>query len=141
MLLYVVPYHLLSIAQLSCPTSNEPSPGMYAVITVPLLNLTLAVLRSPEFGFFGFVVPTRRQTPFSSGVFTKAGEVALRAFCPVRHPRRTWLYVACVLGVLEKDRRVDATVKTGLGAIKAPMEARDVGGRRRSDWSNCDAMS
>ncbi len=60
-------------------------------MTVPLLNRTLATFLSPELGFFGFVVPTRRHTPFNAGLFFSAGDVALRAFCPVRQPRRTWL--------------------------------------------------
>jgi hypothetical protein len=42
---------------------------MYAVISLPLLNRILAVLRSPELGFFGFVMPTRMHTPFISGLF------------------------------------------------------------------------
>jgi hypothetical protein len=68
-----------------------PSPGIYAQTNVPLLNLTLATLRSPEFGFFGFTVVTRKHTPFSSGLFARAGDVARRAFWPTLHPRITWL--------------------------------------------------
>jgi hypothetical protein len=43
-------------------------------MTLPLLNRTFAVLRCPELGFFGFVIPTFRQTPFISGRPTMAGE-------------------------------------------------------------------
>lgn len=68
-----------------------PSPGMYAVMTLPLLNLTLATFRSPELGFLGFVVPTLTHTPFISGLSTKAGDVGFRARCSTRQPRRTWL--------------------------------------------------
>lgn len=49
-------------------------------MTVPLLSRTLATLRSPELGFLGFVVPTRRHTPFISGRFFIAGDFALLAF-------------------------------------------------------------
>jgi hypothetical protein len=68
-----------------------PSPGIYAVMTFPLLNRTLATFLSPELGFLGFVTPTRKQTPFISGHFLVAscGEVGFRAFCPCRQPRRT----------------------------------------------------
>lgn len=72
------------------------SPGMYAVITLPLLSLTRAVFRSPEFGFFGLVMPTFRHTPFICGArfSDSAGDTACRARCGFRHPRRTWLRVA-----------------------------------------------
>lgn len=52
------------------------------MMTVPLLSRTLAVFLSPEFGFFGLVVPTLRHTPFISGrcVLAKAGDVGFRAF-------------------------------------------------------------
>ena len=62
---------------------------MYAVMTVPLLNRTLATFLSPELGFFGFVVPTRKHTPFISGLLIKAGDTGLRAFCPTLHPLKT----------------------------------------------------
>lgn len=62
--------------------------------TLPLLNLTLATLRSPELGFLGFVIPTRTQTPFISGLSFNCGDVGLRALCATRQPRMTWLYVA-----------------------------------------------
>ena len=89
MLLYVVAY---SSDQLSARLKLDivvPSPGIYAVTSFPLLSLNLATLRSPEFGFFGFTMPTRRQTPFISGRSTSAGDRALRARCSTRHPRRT----------------------------------------------------
>lgn len=76
--------------------------------TLPLLNRTLAVLRSPELGFFGFVMPVLRHTPFICGRLTSAGERGLRARCSTRHPRRTWLKVACARGVLKKCLFVSA---------------------------------
>ena len=72
------------------------SPGIYAVMTRPLLRRTRAVLRSPEFGFFGRVMPTLRHTPFIWGAFfsDSAGDTACRARCGFRHPRNTWFSVA-----------------------------------------------
>nr|POE72446.1 hypothetical protein CFP56_12319 [Quercus suber] len=93
--------------RMSMSAPNSPSPGIYAVITLPLLNRILATLRSPELGFFGFVVPTRRQTPFISGLLVKAGDSGLLALCSFLHPRRTCIYVACDFDVLVKFRVVN----------------------------------
>jgi hypothetical protein len=70
-----------------------PSPGIYAVITFPVLNRTLAIFRSPELGFLGFVVPTFRHTPFSSGLFFNCGDRSFRAPCDIRPWRRTCINV------------------------------------------------
>jgi len=68
MLLNIVAYLLVSHFALTFFSRIQiPSPGIYAVTSLPLLNRTFAVLRSPEFGFFGFVMPTRIHTPFISG--------------------------------------------------------------------------
>ena len=66
-----------------------PSPGIYAVTTFPLLNLTLAIFLSPELGFLGFVVPTLMQTPFISGRLINAGDRLFRSFCMCLHPLAT----------------------------------------------------
>jgi hypothetical protein len=50
------------------------------------------------------VTPVLRQTPFSPGVPFNAGDPPRRARCPVRIPRRTWLYVARIIGELENCR-------------------------------------
>jgi hypothetical protein len=115
---------------------NTPSPGIYAVITLPLLNRTLATFLSPELGFFGFVVPTRRHTPFISGLFTNAGDVGFRARCSTLHPRRTWLYVAWRDGALEKDR----TGRFVMGEIIALKQLRVVEGSRSIVVSILDAI-
>lgn len=73
--------------------ANAPSPGMYAVTTFPLLNLTLAIFLSPELGFFGFVVPTFKHTAFNSGLPASCGDRSFRAFCAVRPFRSTWIRV------------------------------------------------
>jgi hypothetical protein len=58
-----------------------PSPGMYAVTCLPVDSRRRAILRSPELGFLGFWIPTRRHTPFACGawVSARAGETAWRA--------------------------------------------------------------
>lgn len=77
-------------------------------MTLPLDRRTLAVLRWPELGFFGFVTPTFRQTPFISGRFCEAsaGDTACRAFLGCRPCVRTWFSVMQRLGVVEKERDV-----------------------------------
>jgi hypothetical protein len=105
-------------------------------MTLPLLKRTLATFLSPELGFLGFVVPTRRHTPFISGLLTSAGDVGFRARCSTRHPRRTWLYVAWSDGALEKDR-VGRLVKGVSIALKQP---RVVGGSRSIALKSLEAM-
>lgn len=58
-------------------------------MTFPVLNLTLAIFLSPELGFLGFVVPTFKHTPLSSGLFFSCGERSFRAPCDIRPWRRT----------------------------------------------------
>lgn len=70
-----------------------PSPGIYAVMTFPVLNRTLAIFLSPELGFLGFVVPTFRHTPFSSGRFFSCGDRSFRAPCDILPCRRTCINV------------------------------------------------
>lgn len=47
-------------------------------MTRPVDSLTRAVLRSPELGFLGRVMPTLRHTPLSAGALTSecAGDTA-----------------------------------------------------------------
>jgi hypothetical protein len=78
-----------------------PSPGIYAVMTFPVLKRTLAIFLSPELGFLGFVVPTFKQTPFSSGLFFSCGDRSFRAPCDILPCRRTCINVhlcACDAG-------------------------------------------
>jgi hypothetical protein len=76
------------------------------VTTLPVDKRTLAVLRWPELGFLGFVMPTFRQTPFISGRPRTAGETGRRAFLAVRGEARTWLSVLRTRGVVLKRRVV-----------------------------------
>src|SRR5512134_2770731 len=69
-----------------------PSPGMYTVTSTPLVRRTLATLRRAEFGFFGVVVYTRRQTPRFWGQRSSAGELLLLAIAS-RPFRTSWLIV------------------------------------------------
>jgi hypothetical protein len=62
-------------------------------MTLPVLNLTLAIFLSPELGFFGFVVPTFRHTPLSSGLSLNCGDRSFRAFCAILPCRRTCINV------------------------------------------------
>lgn len=59
----------------------------------PLLNLTFATFRSAEFGFFGFITLTFRQTAFICGRLTNAGDVAWRARRGLRGLRRICISV------------------------------------------------
>jgi hypothetical protein len=86
---------------------------------MPLLNLTLAIFLSPELGFLGFVMPTRRHTPFIAGLCTSCGDTFLRAFCPTRQPFRTWLNVALGDGVAMKVLRCATPLNCADGSIDA----------------------
>jgi hypothetical protein len=57
-----------------------PSPGMYAVTSMPLLSFTRATLRRAEFGFFGVVVYTRVHTPRRWGLDFSAGALVFVTF-------------------------------------------------------------
>jgi hypothetical protein len=62
-------------------------------MTFPVLSLTLAIFLSPELGFFGFVVPTFKHTPFSSGLSLNCGDRSFRAFCAILPCLRTCINV------------------------------------------------
>jgi hypothetical protein len=62
-------------------------------MTFPVLNRTLAIFLSPEFGFLGFVVPTFKHTPFNSGLFFNCGDRSFRAPCDILPCRRTCINV------------------------------------------------
>jgi len=93
------------------------------VTVLPVLNLTRAVFRSPEFGFFGLVMPTLRHTPLRDGARTsrRAGETGLRRGWGWRGWRRVWESVVRRLGVVEKgwvwerESKVAVVVSGGSG--------------------------
>jgi hypothetical protein len=95
---------------------------MYAVMTLSELNLTLAIFRSAELGFFGFMTVTLRHTPFMHGRFPSdsAGDTGFRARWDLRQPLRTWLKVAIVrVGIAGSRREIGAGAKTALIVAEA----------------------
>src|SRR6266852_4070414 len=58
---------------MECSCKLCPSPGIYAVTSMPFVSRTRATFRSAEFGFFGVVVYTRVQTPRFCGAPLRAG--------------------------------------------------------------------
>jgi hypothetical protein len=101
-----------------------PSPGIYAVMTFPVLNLTLAIFLSPELGFFGFVVPTFRHTPFNSGLSLNCGDRSFRAFCAILPCLRTCIKVhlwARDIGV-GRSAKVAVTFWKAVAAIEGPID-------------------
>src|SRR5579884_3889971 len=77
---------------MECSCRLCPSPGMYAVTSMPLDRRTRATLRSAEFGFLGVMILTCRQTPFFCGQPCMAGCFGLR-YCWRRGLRTSWLIV------------------------------------------------
>src|SRR3954447_3209382 len=62
---------------MECSCRLWPTPGMYAVTSMPLVRRTRATLRSAEFGFLGVVVYTRVHTPRRWGLPLSAGVLVL----------------------------------------------------------------
>src|SRR6185312_9909688 len=58
---------------MECSCRLWPTPGMYAVTSMPEDSFTRATLRRAEFGFLGVVVYTRVQTPRRCGDPLRAG--------------------------------------------------------------------
>src|SRR5215216_4993168 len=83
-------------SKIECSCRLWPTPGMYAVTSMPLVRRTRATLRSAKFGFFGVVVYTRVHTPrrwgepFSAGVFDLSDLVS-------RPLRTSWAIVGTAL--------------------------------------------
>src|SRR5207253_7622951 len=64
---------------MECSCRLCPSPGMYAVTSMPEVRRTRATLRSAEFGFLGVVVYTRVHTPRRCGLPLRAAVFCLAA--------------------------------------------------------------
>src|SRR5947208_3292526 len=62
---------------IECSCRLCSSPGMYAVISLPLESRTRATLRSAEFGFLGVIVLTWRQTPRLNAQPSSTGDLVL----------------------------------------------------------------
>src|SRR5690606_18666503 len=65
---------------IECSCRLCPSPGMYAVTSMPLDSRTRATLRSAELGFFGVCVNTRVHTPRRCGDPASAGVFVFENF-------------------------------------------------------------
>src|SRR5215207_9036531 len=90
-----------------------PTPGMYAVTSMPLVRRTRATLRRAELGFFGVVVYTRVHTPRRCGEPFSAGVLVLPTLS-WRPLRTSWLIVGNLfsvpgLVVLSRRTRRDGT--------------------------------
>src|SRR3954469_1954845 len=77
---------------IECSCRLWPTPGMYAVTSMPLVSRTRATLRSAEFGFFGAVVYTRVHTPRRWGEPFNAGVLVFSTLSS-RPLRTSWLIV------------------------------------------------
>src|SRR5271165_349080 len=77
---------------IECSWRLWPTPGMYAVTSIPLVRRTRATLRRAEFGFFGVVVYTRVQTPRRWGAPRRAGVLVLDSLA-CRPLRTSWAMV------------------------------------------------
>src|SRR5215207_4371404 len=75
-----------------------PTPGMYAVTSMPLVRRTRATLRRAELGFFGVVVYTRVHTPRRCGEPFSAGVLVLPTLS-WRPLRTSWLIVGNLFSV------------------------------------------
>src|SRR5580658_5517801 len=83
---------------MECSWRLCPTPGMYALTSMPLVSRTRATLRNAELGFFGVVVKTRVHTPrrwgapFSAGVlvFDCLDARPLRTSCSIVGTRNLW---------------------------------------------------
>jgi hypothetical protein len=101
-------------------------------MTFPVLNLTLAIFLSPELGFFGFVVPTFRHTPFSSGLSLSCGDRSFRAFCAILPCLKTCIKVH----LCARDEGAGRSAKVGplVWNAVAAMEGRiDRAGAKKAD--------
>ncbi len=80
-------------ATTECSCKLWPSPGIYAITSIPFVRRTLATFRWAELGFFGLTVYTLRQTPFRIGQPSRAGERTLSCVRGWWRPRMSWLMV------------------------------------------------
>src|SRR3979490_1585295 len=100
-------------------------PGMYAVISPPVVRRTRATFRSAEFGFFGVVVNTRVHTPRRCGDPRSAGVLDFSVLLS-RPLRTSWAIVGTGLLVLFVARRLQTCSRTGgaVGWRRAPGTGR-----------------
>src|SRR5678816_3501477 len=87
------------MSTIECSCRLWPTPGMYAVTSMPLVSRTRATLRRAEFGFLGVVVYTRVHTPRRCGEPLRAGVLAFVALS-CRPLRTSWLMVGNLVPLL-----------------------------------------
>src|ERR1700678_3795242 len=96
MTLYLTPVSSFALPPLTstmeCSWRLWPTPGIYALTSVPVVSRTLATLRRAEFGFLGVVVKTRVHTPRRWGAPFKAG-VLVFVTLACRSLRTSWAIV------------------------------------------------
>src|SRR5688500_9292584 len=105
---------------MECSCRLCPSPGMYAVTSMPEDRRTRQTLRRAEFGFFGVVVYTRVQTPRRWGEPLSAGVLALSVL--------DWraLRTSCwMVGTVDPRRSCCPTHGAGRSAGWRPRHTRD----------------
>src|SRR5579883_288472 len=107
---------------IECSCKLCPSPGMYAVTSIPLVKRTLATLRRAEFGFFGVVVYTRVHTPRFCGDCCSAGTF-LRDFCTTRGLAISWLIVGMSAFTFSRSRETNRLREIPLGPLQIPQRA------------------
>lgn len=117
------------------------------MMTFPVLKRTLAIFRSPELGFLGFVVPTFRHTPFSSGRLASCGDRSFRALCCILPWRRTWINVHLLArgaGVGPKESPAKAlcsgvAASGDRAAVRGDCAKTEGRTRRRRNWTGMAA--
>src|SRR6478735_7934032 len=127
-------------------------PGMYAVTSIWLVRRTRAILRSAEFGFFGVIVRTWRQTPRFWGApgidtwrcrrlfqFLRMAGALILEILRLRPWRTSWLIVGTKTLLLSMSVRSDGRWRpAGLGSSSAfrrvtdrSLDGSKMGQRRR----------
>src|SRR6188474_2591865 len=122
-----------------CSWRLWPMPGMYAVTSMPLVRRTRAILRNAEFGFFGVIVRTCRQTPRFCGApgietcrwrrlfqFLRMAGALIFEILRLRPWRTSWLIVGTKTLLLEVGQMVDRSVTDRAGpGVSLPAVRRD----------------
>src|SRR3954452_20715712 len=116
---------------MECSCRLWPTPGMYAVTSMPLVSRTRATFRRAEFGFLGVVVYTRVHTPRRCGEPLRAGVLAFVALS-CRPLRTSWLMVGNLFPLRLSGRC------RGNGAV-APWDVR-YDPRRRACRTGCSSL-
>src|SRR6476469_1349949 len=123
-------------------------PGMYAVTSIWLVRRTRAILRRAEFGFFGVMVRTWRQTPRFCGApgidtwrwrrlfqFLRMAGALIFEILRLRPWRTSWLIVGTKTLLLEVGRLIHPVVADrpvpGVGAAGGGRRTGCVGGFER----------